>query len=149
MNDRERATTLAALRFWQSDGSDPNGEVLDIATNHGEFGLLDSDEIDQLYERLNTGDGDDGERARVRELARSQYARDGELEIDDNAEVSYAHNHERGEPCHNADPDGAYVAAWVWIDLTDDDSAADDPLLQPAVCARCGNEGHGIEDCTA
>ena len=35
--------------------------------------------------------------------AREQYQKDGEIEIDDNAVVS------RG------DPDGAYVAAWVFV----------------------------------
>jgi hypothetical protein len=38
-----------------------------------------------------------------RELAKTQYHREGEIEIDDNAKVS------RGD-----DP-GAYVQAWVWI----------------------------------
>ena len=57
MNDRERATILAALRMWQAsmDGSDPDVDVLAIATNEGEFGLLDSGEVDQLCERVNTG----------------------------------------------------------------------------------------------
>lgn len=47
-----------------------------------------------------------------RELARQQYASEGEIEIDDEAVVS------RGD-----DP-GAYVQAWVWVaapDKEDDD----------------------------
>ena len=39
--------------------------------------------------------------------ARRQYEKDGEIEIDDNAVVS------RG------DPDGAYVAAWVFVYKSD------------------------------
>ncbi len=115
MNEQERATVLAALRLWQQDGLTTDVDVLAIATNQGEFGLLDSAEIDRLCERLNAGD--DPSAPQIRELARSQYAREGEIEIDDDAEVSFAHDHERGEPCHNADPDGAYVQAWVWVDL--------------------------------
>ncbi len=89
--------------------------MLAIATNEGEFGLLDAAEIDQLCERLNAGD--DPNAPQLGELARSQYAREGEIEIDDDAEVSIAHDHGRGGPCHNADPDGAYVQAWLWVDL--------------------------------
>lgn len=39
------------------------------------------------------------------ELARDQYEREGELEIDDNAVVS-----------HGSDT-GAYVQSWVWVDF--------------------------------
>lgn len=116
MNKQERATILAALRLWQQDGSATDVDVLAIATNEGEFGLLDAAEVDQLCERLNIGTAD-ADTEQIRELARSQYEREGEIEIDDDAEVSFAHDHERGEPCHNADPDGAYVQAWLWVDL--------------------------------
>lgn len=47
--------------------------------------------------------------------ARAQYGKDGEIEIDDDAEVSRAHDHAPGAPCHHLDDDGAYVQAWVWI----------------------------------
>lgn len=47
-----------------------------------------------------------------RQAARRRYARDGEIEIDENAKVS------RG-----SDP-GAYVQAWVWV--PDDEAEADD-----------------------
>ena len=46
---------------------------------------------------------------RLIELARAVWAKDGEIEIDDNAVVS------RGD-----DP-GAYVAAWVWVSDPDPD----------------------------
>jgi hypothetical protein len=39
--------------------------------------------------------------------ARELYQRDGEVEVDEGAEVS--RNHEPG------DSNGAYVAAWVWV----------------------------------
>ncbi len=115
MNDRERATVLAALRLWQQTlpaGIDSG--LMDIAREGHRFSELDSEEIGDLCERLNTHDANE---TRIVELARSQYAREGEIEIDDDAEVSFAHDHERGEPCHNADPDGAYVQAWLWVDL--------------------------------
>ena len=41
--------------------------------------------------------------ARYRAAAKAQYQREGEIEIDDNAVVSYG-----------SDP-GAYVQAWVWV----------------------------------
>jgi hypothetical protein len=39
------------------------------------------------------------------EAARDEYQRDGEIEIDDDAVVSHSE-------------EGAYVAAWVWVDKT-------------------------------
>lgn len=52
-----------------------------------------------------------------RSRARKQYARDGEIEIDMGATVSRAHDHppEQSAGCRNADEDGAYVQAWVWV----------------------------------
>jgi hypothetical protein len=41
-----------------------------------------------------------------RAAARREYQRDGEIEVDDNAQVSRT----RGNPDH-----GAYVQAWVWV----------------------------------
>jgi hypothetical protein len=45
----------------------------------------------------------------LRQLARKQHGRDGECEIDDGAVVS------RGDDA------GAYVAAWVWVDVPDEE----------------------------
>jgi hypothetical protein len=45
------------------------------------------------------------------EKAREQYARDGEIEIDDEAKVSYS-------PLYTGSQwqqPGAYVQAWVWV----------------------------------
>lgn len=56
LSPQQRATILAALRWWQCNGdmADLRGEsILDIATNGGEFGLMPVDEIDQLCERIN------------------------------------------------------------------------------------------------
>lgn len=50
-----------------------------------------------------------------REAARKQYAKDGEIEIDDGAEVSHAHDHAPEARCHSADDEGAYVQAWLWV----------------------------------
>jgi hypothetical protein len=43
-----------------------------------------------------------------REKAREQYGKDGEIEIDDDADVSRDERPEVNVP-------GAYVQAWVWI----------------------------------
>lgn len=40
---------------------------------------------------------------RYRDAANDLYGKDGEIEIDDNATISYG------------DDNGAYVAAWVWV----------------------------------
>lgn len=50
-----------------------------------------------------------------RQQAKALFEQDGEIEIDDDAQVIRAHDHPEGRPCHNADAEGAYVAAWVWV----------------------------------
>lgn len=50
-----------------------------------------------------------------REKAREQYARDGEIEIDDGAEVSRENDIERAG--------GAYVGAWVWVAIEEEENA--------------------------
>ncbi|KKN84392.1 hypothetical protein LCGC14_0288540 [marine sediment metagenome] len=76
-----------------------------------------------------------------RELARSQYAHDGEIEIDSDANVSRAHDHppEDSARCHNADEDGAYVQAWVWVSV---DNAASSE--EPCPCGRPGPVLHMV-----
>jgi hypothetical protein len=58
MNDRELATVLAALRYWQTDleqyGTD---DLIDAAGHFAEHTPLTPDEIDELCERLNAGKG--------------------------------------------------------------------------------------------
>ena len=44
---------------------------------------------------------------RIRDRARNFYASQGYIEIDDDAIISLS----------ESDPDGAYVAAWVWVDI--------------------------------
>lgn len=44
---------------------------------------------------------------RYRTAAKNNYAREGEVEIDGNATISYG------------DDDGAYVSAWVWVSKSD------------------------------
>jgi hypothetical protein len=43
---------------------------------------------------------------KMRAAAKTQYHTDGEIEIDDDAEISRSERNEDG---------GAYVAAWVWV----------------------------------
>ena len=78
-------------------------------------------DIDTLYQLIATArhrlEQCDAERdTRYRDAARTAYAIEGQLEIDDDAIISGAHNHALNEPCNDADEDGSYVAAWVWID---------------------------------
>lgn len=56
LTPRQRATVLAALRFYQHSGllPQPGAQWLkDIATNNGAVEPLDADEIDTLFEDLN------------------------------------------------------------------------------------------------
>lgn len=56
LDDREHATVLAALRYWQREGWRSCGhEIEDIATNGGTLEALVAAEIDGLCERLNCG----------------------------------------------------------------------------------------------
>ncbi|KKL28808.1 hypothetical protein LCGC14_2371380 [marine sediment metagenome] len=50
VTERELATILAALRLWQGG---PRHDLMNIATNDGEFVQLSGAEIDVLAERLN------------------------------------------------------------------------------------------------
>ena len=50
LTDQETAIIIAALRQWQ-DGTD--ADLMDIATNGGEYGALDDAQIDALCERIN------------------------------------------------------------------------------------------------
>jgi hypothetical protein len=56
LSDRELATVLASLRWWQSHMEAWGRMPLDheeIATNLGEIDPLNAEEIDELCERIN------------------------------------------------------------------------------------------------
>lgn len=56
LDDRQTATVLAALRYWQREGLNSSGhEIEKIATNDGEFEAMDAEEIDRLCEEINCG----------------------------------------------------------------------------------------------
>lgn len=57
------------------------------------------------------GDQTGPEADEMREKARAMYHADGEVEIDDNATISWG-----GEP-------GAYVQAWVWVPFDESEEA--------------------------
>lgn len=57
---RERDQVLAALRLWQeqlSSGLIDQPETIDIATNGGKHTLMTVEEIDNLCQRINVGEG--------------------------------------------------------------------------------------------
>lgn len=57
LDEREHATVLAALRYWQTlHQYDIPKEILDIAENGGTLVMLSDPETDELCERLNCGD---------------------------------------------------------------------------------------------
>lgn len=84
-----------------------NAFVKQLSEMSGSFvvlkGLLVMDDGETVDLRELLGAYEDQERARkYREAARRLYARDGEIEVDDEDIVSFAE-------------DGAYVQAWVWV----------------------------------
>ena len=56
-----------------------------------------------------------------RRAAKHYHHDEGNIEIDDDAKVSHAHNHDADAPCHNADDHGAYVQAWVWVEAEEEE----------------------------
>jgi VIT1/CCC1 family predicted Fe2+/Mn2+ transporter len=57
-SERETATILAALRYWQREGSLSAGHERDIETDFDRLKPLSAEEIDALGERINCGDHD-------------------------------------------------------------------------------------------
>ena len=57
LNERELATVLAALRYWQREGWSNAGEEQEIVSDGGTLTPLDLPEIDDLCERINCDDG--------------------------------------------------------------------------------------------
>ena len=53
LTERELATVLAALRYWQREGFMSCGHEHAIASNGGEIEPLTGAEVDDLCERLN------------------------------------------------------------------------------------------------
>jgi hypothetical protein len=52
-SERETATILAALRFWQREGAASAGRERDIETDGGRFEPLSAEEVDALCECIN------------------------------------------------------------------------------------------------
>jgi hypothetical protein len=53
LSERELATVLAALRYWQEEMS-PHDNAASCSEHFGEVEPLTADEIDDFCERLNT-----------------------------------------------------------------------------------------------
>jgi hypothetical protein len=124
LDDRQHATILAALRFWQereqTDERNRSGAIADIATNGGTLEPLRLHEIDDLCESFNGGACDqvdalvhfavDDSNPYVR-AARERT--DEELEIDDRPLLSKPE-----------DEGGAWVSAWMWV--TDEEAGIEE-----------------------
>ena len=54
IDERELATILAALRYWQREGLMSFGHEQDIATDGDSINALNAEDIDALCESLNT-----------------------------------------------------------------------------------------------
>jgi hypothetical protein len=53
ISERETATILAALRYWQREGLMSAGAEQDVASDGERFQALSAEEIDTLCERIN------------------------------------------------------------------------------------------------
>ena len=53
LDQRQHATILAALRYWQREGLSSNGHEVDIATDGGTLEPLSASEIDDLCVAMN------------------------------------------------------------------------------------------------
>jgi hypothetical protein len=53
MNERERATIVAALRYWQREGLNSFGPEVEIARRGGTLRALRAHEVDLLASRIN------------------------------------------------------------------------------------------------
>lgn len=130
LDNRELATVLAALRYWQREVVTVAGVVVeelpegDIATNCGTLEYLGEGEIDSLCERLNTE-----ERApdKLLEVARGKYAypSDDDVEIDDDAATSEA-------------DEGTWVMAWCYVRREDFEAPSSDETEEPATADYVG-----------
>lgn len=53
LDNRETATVLAALRYWQRCGDFAGDDIQDIASDSETFNPLSDTEVDELCERIN------------------------------------------------------------------------------------------------
>jgi hypothetical protein len=90
--------------------------------NHYKNGGVKSEDIASLIEAVTICDNDpDGKKAQFRALAIEHHQKDGELEIDDEAIVSISED------------DGAYIQAWIWVELPHEDEEDNDHSTQEEI----------------
>lgn len=78
LDEREFATVLAGLRFWQKSEADTiDPAIEDIASNGGALTPLSASDIDALCERLNCDPVEQGLRDALEEIAGSGLTDDG------------------------------------------------------------------------
>lgn len=113
LDEREHATVMAALRYWQREGLNSGGhEIEQIATNAGALEPMDAAEVNRLCERVIMSPQQAS--PKLLEVARENYAApsDDDIEIDDDAATSEA-------------DEGTWVMAWCYVrreDFEDPDS---------------------------
>ncbi|MBE7540614.1 MAG: hypothetical protein HS122_19670 [Opitutaceae bacterium] len=143
VDDRQHATLLAALRFYQAQGmGEPTNRtdaIHDIATNGDEVVSLDASGIDKLCERLQASSARPEVLASLKDegmtigecvtalavpnddpyvlAARQLVQGDNDTEIDDNTTTSV------GE-------DGAWVLGWIWVNNEEAGSLPNTELLE-------------------
>ncbi len=115
--------TFAELMDWVSQASEASGDRFSVRSHTIDAAEPSVDPVlDEAY----------------REAAISEYADEGRIEIDSNALVSHG------------DDDGAYVAAWVWVDRDDVPLCAcgarnDDGEGFDGMCGSCADKAEATE----
>lgn len=108
------AGTYAELLEWVSGQTEGTGDSFSV-TSHSITPHSVEDAQPTSDPRLDEA---------FREAATSEYAEEGRIEIDSNAVMSYGED------------DGAYVAAWVWVDRSD---------VPVCPCGERNDDGEGFD----
>ena len=86
----------------------------DLTDNHGVVDTVYIEERDVPVAATPDPESDPVRDSAIRSMAKDEHASDGYIEIDENAIVS------------EGDDNGAYVAAWVWVDFAGTDMDKDE-----------------------
>jgi hypothetical protein len=103
--DLSAVSALARAYERRGEGKDPVDEIVDQINDLKKAGLLTVDARRSIKNNVSPVITDET----VAAIAQSIHHRDGEVEIDSNAELSIGAEN------------GCYVQAWVWVDLDDED----------------------------
>lgn len=119
--DQLKAATAALLKHLKERGTTMPNSVLEELMGKADLAL-----------DAASNDGERSERELdILRMAKDEHEKEGECEIDDNAELS------------EGDDNGTYVQAWVWVSFGDTKYDKDQ-----GACILTGEAGENADDCT-